>query len=123
MKVLLCMIYLHLIDDYVLQGILAKLKQKDFWEHYGQNYVGDYGIALLEHGFMNSFLVHIPIYLWLCKNEVVLFASVLLLGNIHATIDDLKANQKKINLTQDQVLHIVLIVVWWVLFTLFGGMI
>ncbi|MBR0541138.1 MAG: DUF3307 domain-containing protein [Clostridia bacterium] len=123
MKVLLCMIYLHLIDDYVLQGILAKLKQKDFWEHCGQNYVGDYGIALLEHGFMNSFLVHIPIYLWLCKNEVVLFASVLLLGNIHATIDDLKANQKKINLTQDQVLHIVLIVIWWVLFTLFGGMI
>jgi len=121
MKVLLTMIYLHLIDDYVLQGILAKLKQKDFWNNYGQNYVGDYGVALLEHGFMNSFLVHIPIYLWLCKNEVVLFASVLLLGNIHATIDDLKENQKKLNLTQDQVLHIVLIIIWWILFSLVGG--
>ena len=123
MKVLLCMIYLHLIDDYVLQGILAKLKQRSFWTPYGKKYQADYSIALLEHGFMNSFLVHVPIYLWLCKDEPKIFASVLLLGTIHATIDDWKANDKKINLIQDQFLHIVLIVIWWVLFTLFGGMI
>lgn len=122
MKVLLCMFYLHLIDDYVLQGILAQLKQRDFWKTYGEKYQADYAVALLEHGFMNAFLVHIPIYIWLCKNEPTIFASVLLLGTIHAIIDDWKANDKKINLIQDQFLHIALIIIWWVLFTLFGGM-
>jgi len=124
MKVLLCMIFLHLIDDYKLQGILASFKQKEWWKQNApdEKYKYDYIVALLEHGFMNSFLVHIPIYIWLCKNEPTIFASVLLLGTIHAIIDDWKANDKKINLIQDQFLHIVLIVVWWVLFTLFGGM-
>lgn len=123
MKVLLCMIYLHLVDDYVLQGWLAQAKCEDWWKKNcpDKKYRFDYGVALLEHGFMNSFLVHVPIYIWLCKNEPTIFASVLLLGTIHAIIDDWKANDKKINLIQDQVLHIVLIVIWWVLFTLFGG--
>jgi len=123
MKILLFMIYLHLIDDYVLQGILAKLKQKDFWFPYGEKYKHDYIVALLEHGFMNSFMVHIPIYIWLCKNEPILFASIFLFATIHAIIDGWKANDKKINLIQDQILHIVLIVVWWLSFTLFGGLI
>lgn len=122
MKVLLCMWYLHLIDDYVLQGILAKLKQRDFWTPYGKKYQADYGIALLEHGFMNAFLVHIPIYIWLCKNEPTLFASIFLFGILHAIIDDWKANDKRLNLLQDQILHILLILLWWVMFTLVGGM-
>lgn len=123
MKALLCMFYLHLIDDYVLQGILAQLKQRDFWKPYGEKYQADYVVALLEHGFMNAFLVHIPIYIWLCKNEPTLFASVFLFGVIHAIIDDLKANDKKINLFIDQLLHITLIFLWWAIFTLCGGMI
>lgn len=123
MKALLCMIYLHLVDDYVLQGILAQLKQRDFWKPYPKKYQADFFVALLEHGFMNAFLVHIPIYIWLCKNEPILFASVFLFGAIHAIFDDLKANDKKINLFIDQLLHINLIFLWWVIFTLCGGMI
>lgn len=121
MKVLLCMIYLHLLDDYVLQGVLAKLKQKDFWRPFDKQYRYDYIIALLEHGFMNSFMVHIPIYVWLCKNELILSFSVCAFAIIHALIDDLKANDKKINLITDQLTHLFLILLWWIIFTI-GGM-
>lgn len=125
MKVLLCMIYLHLIDDYVLQGWLASAKNKNWWQKNCPDklYEKDYIIALFEHGFMNSFLVHIPIYLWLCKNEVILFTSIICLATLHAIIDDYKANDKKINLIQDQFFHIVLIFFWWVAFSLVGGLI
>lgn len=125
MKVLLCMIFLHLIDDYKLQGILASFKQKKWWKDNApdEKYKHDYIIALIEHGFMNAFLVHIPIYIWLCKNEPILFVSIFLFATIHAIIDDWKANDKTINLIQDQVLHILLIIIWWIPFTLFGGLI
>lgn len=120
MKVLLCMIYLHLIDDYKMQGWLASAKSKNWWitnsPYPLEKYKNDYIIALLEHGFMNSFMVHIPIYLWLCQNEKTLLISVLIFAIIHSFIDHLKANCKTINLIQDQIIHIVLIVIWWAYF-------
>lgn len=120
MKVLLCMIYLHLIDDYKMQGWLASAKSKHWWlvnsPYPTEKYEYDYIIALLEHGFMNSFMVHIPIYLWLCQNEKILLISVLIFAIIHSFIDHLKANCKMINLIQDQIIHIVLIVIWWAYF-------
>ncbi len=120
MKVLLCMIYLHLIDDYKMQGWLASAKSKNWWitnsPYPTEKYEYDYIIALLEHGFMNSFMVHIPVYLWLCQNEKILLISVLIFAIIHSFIDYLKANCKMINLIQDQIIHIVLIVIWWAYF-------
>lgn len=120
MKVLLCMIYLHLVDDYKMQGWLASAKSKNWWlvnsPYPTEKYEYDYIIALLEHGFMNSFMVHIPIYLWLCQNEKILLISVLIFAIIHSFIDHLKANCKMINLIQDQIIHIVLIVIWWAYF-------
>ena len=120
MKVLLCMIYLHLIDDYKMQGWLTSAKSKNWWiinsPYPREKYEYDYIIALLEHGFMNSFMVHIPIYIWLCQNEKILLISVLIFAIIHSFIDHLKANCKMINLIQDQIIHIVLIVIWWAYF-------
>ena len=120
MKVLLCMFYLHLIDDYVLQGILAQLKQRDFWKPYGKKYQADYVVALLEHGFMNAFLVHIPIYIWLCRNEFALAFTILLSTISHSIVDDAKANDKTINLIQDQVAHLFWIMAVWVGYLLLG---
>lgn len=122
MKVLLCMIYLHLVDDYVLQGWLANAKCKKWWQDNcpDKKYSKDYIIALLEHGFMNSFAVHIPIYIWLYKNELILSFSVCAFAIIHALIDDLKANDKKINLIIDQFTHLFLIFLWWIIFTIGG---
>lgn len=120
MKVLLCMIYLHLFDDYVLQGWLASAKSKSWWQKNcpDKKYNKDYIIALVEHGFMNSFLIHIPIYLWVCQNEIILGISVLLATIYHAYIDNEKANKCTINLIQDQVLHILFILVLWLLYYL-----
>ena len=125
MKVLLCMFFMHLVDDYKLQGILAELKCKNWWiinsPYPREKYEYDYIIALLEHGFMNSFMVHIPIYIWLSQNEKALFISVFAFAILHAFIDHLKANCKKINLIQDQVLHIILIVILFHLWVYFRG--
>ena len=118
MKVLLCMIYLHLIDDYVLQGWLANAKCKKWWQDNcpDKKYSKDYIIALIEHAFMNSFLIHIPIYLWVYQNETILGISILLTAIHHAYIDNQKANKKKINLIEDQVEHITDIIGLWIIY-------
>ena len=115
MKVLLCMIYLHLFDDYVLQGWLANAKCKKWWQDNcpDKKYSKDYIIALIEHAFMNSFLIHIPIYLWVCHNETKLAATIMVATIYHLFIDNAKANNKVINLIEDQIAHILIIILLW----------
>ena len=57
--ILFSMLFLHLIADYNLQGVLAQFKQKKWWkENYPDaTYKNDWMIALVEHSFMWSFLV------------------------------------------------------------------
>ena len=121
MKVLLCMIFLHLLDDYKIQGILADLKFRDWWINNRltqKKYDKDYIIALIEHGFMNSFLIHIPVYIWYTKNMVVLTIGILLSTIFHAFVDNKKANERSINLIQDQLSHIVYIILIWIIYLL-----
>lgn len=115
MKVLVCMLFLHLIDDYKLQGWLASAKCKDWWKQNAPNekYKNDYIIALIEHAFMNSFMIHIPIYIWLYRNEFVLAFTILLSTIFHSVVDNAKANKRSINLIQDQLAHLLWIIVIW----------
>ena len=58
------MIFLHIIDDYVLQApCLCDLKQKSFWEKNAPQtmYKNDYIIALIMHAFSWSFMIMLPI--------------------------------------------------------------
>lgn len=105
------MLFMHIVDDYYLQGWLAQGKSKKWWEDNCPNkfYNKDYIICLLEHGFSNSFLVHLPFFISFHSNFI--FLSIFVYAIIHAFIDDLKANKKKINLIQDQVLHIICMLV------------
>lgn len=113
--VFLLMILLHIIDDFVLQSAsLAKLKQKSFWQNdpVGKEpmYRNDYKAALIIHGLLWSIMVHLPlIFLQFWYEypymEWYLFVSVLAHAEIHALIDDEKANFHKINLVQDQLYH------------------
>lgn len=123
---LLSMIFCHIVDDYYLQGILAQMKQKSWWEKNAPDklYENDYQVALAEHAMSWAFMIHVPliVYVLLSKSINVeifgdwLIVSFIFNSVIHATIDDLKANQHKINLIQDQIIHIVQITLTFLVF-------
>ena len=116
------MIFCHIVDDYYLQGWLASAKQKAYWQ---QNapfplYKYDYIWALLVHSFSWSFVVMFPIFYFL-SFEISSIVLITFIGNIilHALTDNLKANEFKINLWIDQLVHMCQIVTTWLMFT--GG--
>lgn len=120
--ILLAMIFCHIVDDYYLQGILASMKQKSWWqksENYSEMYRYDYVMALIEHGFSWTFMMMLPIFI-VSKFQIDIFMHFVFLANwiIHVVVDDLKANGKRINLIQDQVIHLIQILITFALFTL-----
>ena len=116
--ILFSMIFLHIVDDYYLQGVLAKMKQKSWWidnckENY-DFYKYDYLAALFAHGFSWSFMITLPITVYsfyfkdfLNNPSYVYFwgSCVFLNAILHSWIDNKKANKKFINLVIDQTLH------------------
>ena len=117
--ILFVMIFAHIVDDYYLQGILASLKHKTWWENqksYKPMYKYDYIVALIMHAFSWSFMISLPIlYLGFTKWIVV---AIILNTIIHGIVDDLKANKHKINLIIDQSIHITQVVITWILMVL-----
>ena len=111
---IICMVFCHIVDDYYLQGILASMKQKSWWEKQAPDemYKHDYLMALLMHAMSWSFMIMLPLLIYFKFEPSTLFL-ILWVGNtaIHAVIDNLKANKRKINLIQDQVLHMVQIII------------
>ena len=59
--VLIFMIFCHVVDDYYLQGILAKMKQQKFWEGSDKKYRKDYIMALYMHEFSWTFMIMLPV--------------------------------------------------------------
>ena len=119
--ILLSMIFLHIIDDYKLQGVLASMKQKTWWEEqkgYKPLYKHDYIPALIEHSFSWTFMIMLPIAIFLKFNIGWWVVAYIANMTIHAFVDNLKANKFKINLVIDQTIHIVQIVVTWLIFIL-----
>lgn len=117
--ILLLMLFLHIIDDYKLQGILASMKQKKWWlEHkdYKEIYKNDYLIALVEHSFSWAFMIMLPIAIYLNFNIDRWLHVYIINMLIHAYVDDLKANRFKINLITDQLIHIMQIIITWAAF-------
>lgn len=117
------MLFLHIVDDFYLQGLLAQLKQKKWWKENAPKelYKNDYIIALLEHAFSWTFMIFLPIminYLFFNLEVNILDFVVAFLFNwgIHAAVDHLKANLLVLNLTQDQLIHIIQIVLVWIIF-------
>lgn len=114
--ILVFMLFLHIVDDYYLQGILAQMKQKSWWVDKIDNfensmYNKDYIVALIMHGFSWSVMIMLPIIV--SRGFVVdlqMFGVICLNGLLHSMVDDLKANQKKINLWQDQLIHVLQII-------------
>ena len=108
--ILLLMVFLHIVDDFYLQRILASMKQKSWWikqEGYKELYKHDYVMALFMHAFSWTFMVMLPIAY--CMNwEISVFFGFVFVWNtvVHMVIDHLKANKGLINLVQDQTIHL-----------------
>ena len=122
--VLLCMIFCHIVDDYYLQGWLASAKQKSWWEQNAPNelYKNDYIMALAMHSFSWTFMVMlVPTLLLLSDFNVKIYCG-LFLSNwmMHLVTDDAKANEKTINLIEDQLIHLAQIVFTWIGLYLMG---
>ena len=108
--IVLLMMFCHIVDDYYLQGWLASAKQKKYWQDYAPDnmYKYDYLWALIIYSFSWSFMIMLPIAFARCFNVGLPFLIVLICNMvIHALVDNLKANEKKINLWVDQIIHLV----------------
>lgn len=112
--VLFLMIFLHIIDDFCLQGIMASMKQKSWWQNdpIGSRplYRYDYIAALFAHSFSWAFMIMIPVLVWGEWNFIVLLLNMAM----HAFVDDMKANHGAINLIADQSLHLGQILITWI---------
>lgn len=112
--VIALMIFCHIMDDYRLQGILASMKQRSWWEenYPGKLYKYDYIMALAMHSISWSFMIMLPVAAYMGFRPTNIFFVMLAANSvIHAFVDDLKANKHKINLIVDQSVHIAQIVV------------
>lgn len=56
---ILAMVFCHIVDDYYLQGCLASMKQKKWWQENTPQklYKYDYIVALIMHSMSWSFMV------------------------------------------------------------------
>lgn len=113
--VLFAMIFCHIVDDYYLQGILASMKQRSWWQDYISKacredarrfYKYDYIIALIMHSLSWAFMIMLPISIYMKFSITYRWVVVFVINAfMHAIIDDLKANKYKINLWHDQLFH------------------
>ena len=112
--VLLSMVFCHIVDDYYLQGKLALFKQKSWWEEKApdQLYKHDYIVALMMHSFSWAFMIMLPVAVSQEFQIEAAFVTMFIINTVvHAIVDHLKANKRKINLVTDQLIHIGQIIV------------
>ena len=122
---LLGMLFCHIVDDYYLQGWLASAKQRVWWEKNSPSplYKNDYLMALVEHAFSWTCMIHLPIVVLMVLSGVYanIYLFILLFAinwTVHIITDNAKANQLRINLIQDQLIHISQIVITWIIYIL-----
>lgn len=118
----------HLFADYTLQGCLADLKQKSWWEkqlgkikatkEQRHQYRNDYKAALVCHSLYWSLIICLPL-LMLGGSQYLI--QSLFQAAAHYYIDDQKANKHAINLVIDQLFHAVQLLAVWGLWLMGKG--
>lgn len=123
--ILLSMFFMHVVADYNLQGILADMKCKKWWEDnpsYSSFYEVDFISALIMHSISWTFLIMLPIAIFeLFKIDIAFCILFVINTVVHAIVDHLKANKKKLNLFNDQFIHSIQIFITWSIFFLMHG--
>ena len=120
--IFLCMLFCHIVDDFYLQGILAKMKQKSWWKEQTTEamYEKDWLPALIAHGISWAFMIMFPcnIYLLIHKPDEIYLFSLTYIWNVwlHCRTDHLKCNKHEINLIVDQGIHVFQILVTFLVF-------
>lgn len=127
-QMILLTVLLHLIADYTLQGCLANLKQRSWWIEEGKKhdmtmqeiakYKHDYKCGMLCHSLYWTLVTFFPIIFLSDLSWAVVSLIVLVNTAAHYEVDDMKANQGKLTLWQDQGLHLLQIVLTCVIFAL-----
>ena len=114
--IFLTMIFLHIVDDYYLQGILAQMKQKKFWKEQAPDelYKYDYIWALIIHAFSWTFMIMLPL-IFVSPISPAFYVIFVVNLAVHAYVDNLKANKHKINLWQDQLIHLAQIILTFII--------
>lgn len=119
MEILLLMLLAHIIDDFVLQPIsLSSLKQKSWWlnhKNYKELYKNDYKMALLIHSMSWSIMILLPCILTLKMPQISILTAFCINTLIHYVTDDFKANKGKINLIQDQTIHLIQVILTFII--------
>ena len=107
--VLILMLLAHFFADFHLQGILADMKQEQWWERqeeYKSKYKYDYLAALVIHSSKWTLWIMIPLFL-LPHLDLGMFLLLAALNIVvHSLTDNSKANYKDISLIQDQIIHL-----------------
>ena len=107
--VLILMLLAHFFADFHLQGILADMKQEQWWrkqEGYNSKYKYDYLAALVIHSAEWTLWTMIPLFL-LPHLDLGMFLLLATLNMVvHSLTDNSKANYKDISLVQDQVINL-----------------
>lgn len=119
--ILVLMLLGHLVADYTLQGWLADGKQESWWKkvcggEIPDKYKNDYIAALYCHALYWSIFVCAPFYA-----SSNFLPAIILNTLVHAIVDDLKANQKRINLVQDQLIHLAQILLTFAVLAILEG--
>ena len=125
--ILFGMVFLHILDDFVLQQAwLANGKQKSWWNNNTPSdeipkiYKNDYKMALFIHSLSWTISIMIlPLLYFPIERDsaLSLFMICFFLNmGIHYMVDDLKANKKYINLVFDQCIHLFQVFTAWVIF-------
>ena len=114
--IFLTMIFLHIVDDYYLQSILAQMKQKKFWKEQAPDelYKYDYIWALIMHAFSWTFMIMLPL-IFVSPISPAFYVIFVVNLAVHAYVDNLKANKHKINLWQDQLIHLAQIILTFII--------
>lgn len=124
--ILMAMLFCHIVDDYYLQGWLANGKQRKWWEQNAPQdlYKKDYLMALGMHSFSWAFMIMLPLvissYVMNIKLGCLYLGLMVFNTIIHGLVDNLKANKFKINLIQDQTIHIMQIFITFFIYILFA---
>lgn len=139
--IFIAMVLLHILEDFHLQGILANMKQKSWWQsectklgivYDSSKYRRDHIVSLIVHALENSIFITLPLiadglattFTTIPNNSFFIGWAFIIFANtvVHAIIDDFKCNSKSINLVVDQILHFIFIILFFSLYEKYLGL-